>query len=52
MKFAVIQKAMEYKTIAQQMITVHGMYLIVAKKMLKINNLGVTRMAITGPTIR
>ena len=46
------QKRVEYKVRMTAKVTTQGPYLMVAKKMLKINNLGVTTKNITGPTTR
>ena len=46
------QNRIEYKVRMTAKVTTQGPYLMVAKKMLNINNLGVTTKNITGPTIR
>ena len=46
------QNRIEYRVRMTAKVATQAPYLIVAKKMLNINNLGVTTKNITGPTIR
>ena len=49
---AIDQKRIEYNVKMNAKVTKQGPYLMVAKKMLNINNLGVTTRNITGPTTK
>ena len=49
---AIDQKRIEYNVRMTAKVTTQGPYLMVAKKMLNISNLGVTTKNITGPTTR